>query len=92
MDDTAGWNLEVENEEGHGDREDAVAQCGEPLDALSGDLVIGGGHGKSGHSVLGSRLSAGLVQVLGCRAPLEKLVTAKTAKDPRSAQRLSRRG
>ncbi|HEX7158959.1 MAG TPA: hypothetical protein VF214_08100 [Edaphobacter sp.] len=38
-------NFQVEHEQGHGDGEDAVAEGSEAFDALSGDLVVGGGHG-----------------------------------------------
>ena len=39
-------DAEIENEKSHGDGEDAVAECGEAFDALSGNTVVEGVHRK----------------------------------------------
>jgi len=46
VDGLAEWRVEIEDEEGHGDGEDSVAEGGEALEVLVGDPVIEGGHGR----------------------------------------------
>jgi hypothetical protein len=44
VDGFASGNVEIENEQSHGDGEDAVAKCGEAFDTLSGNTVVEGVH------------------------------------------------
>src|SRR5258707_13230327 len=40
----AGRNMQLQQEQGHGHREDAIAQRGQPFNALPGDSVVACGH------------------------------------------------
>ena len=47
VDEFLGGRVQVEQEERHGDAEDAIAQGGQALDVLAGEVVVGLGHGLS---------------------------------------------
>src|SRR5258708_12647566 len=40
----AGRNMQLQQEEGHGHRENAIAQRGQTFNVLAGDSVVAGGH------------------------------------------------
>ena len=47
MNGVQGGHAQIEDEHGHGEGEDAVAESGQPLDALSGDAVVAGLHERA---------------------------------------------
>jgi hypothetical protein len=51
VDGFAGGDVEVEDEQGHGDGENAIAEGGEALDALSGNTVVQGWHRRESSGV-----------------------------------------
>jgi hypothetical protein len=40
------WQAKIEREQGHGHGEDAIAECGQALDTLSGNTVVERVHRK----------------------------------------------
>src|SRR5882762_9482751 len=59
----AGRNVQLQQEQGHGHRENAIAQRGQPLNALPGDSVIACGHSLD--SLCASRSNSRLPRLSG---------------------------
>jgi hypothetical protein len=75
VDGCGGGDAQVEDEQGHGDGEEAVTESGEAFDALSGNAVVERVHRKEFSGWWENYQGPGTVQIwVGCEEEVELLI------------------